>query len=543
MDSDMYRQFRLLPIIYRGFIQRDFKCKLGEVPQYQFLSSCHVFVPCFTTNLSMFRAFHLEQVSISDSQETEFHELQSDSEEQSIHIDKMALRIQSLLKHFSDNTNNELVQALDKCELTLSESLVLEVIRRHHSDWKSAFQFFRWVCNNPIGYFPGSKAYNEMLGILGKAKRFKELELLFDEMSKRGVLNERSYGIVVHRYAAAHKIDDAINFFYKRRQYGLELDLIAFQTLLLSLCRYKHVEAAEFEFHSKKSVFQYDTKTWNIILNGWCVRGNLRETKRFWNDIIRSKCKPNRVTYGIFINALCKSGKISTAVKLFQAMWEQGCTPDVVICNSVIDGLCFKKRIGEALEILQEMNERDCQPDVVTYNCLIKHLCKIQRMKMVFQLLEEMERKGGQCSPNSRTYSHLLSSAKTLEEVQSLLERMKSNGCKMTGDLYNLLLKLYMNWNCEQLVQSTWAEMLRDGLGPDQRCYTIMIHGRYDQGRLQDALDYFSEMTSKGMVPEPKTNLLVDAMKIKTKEKTAEETTDLKECRHERRRENRRRQR
>ncbi|XP_057520822.1 uncharacterized protein LOC130801078 [Amaranthus tricolor] len=45
-----------------------------------------------------------------------------------------------------------------------------------------------------------------------------------------------------------------------------------------------------------------------------------------------------------------------------------------------------------------------------------------------------------------------------------------------------------MNWNCEQMVQSTWAEMLRDGLGPDQRCYTIMIHGRYSSVNLQFSL-------------------------------------------------------
>lgn len=92
----------------------------------------------------------------------------------------------------------------------------------------------------------------------------------------------------------------------------------------------------------------------------------------------------------------------------------------------------------------------------------------------------------------------------------------------MTGDLYNLLLKLYMNWDNEKLVQSTWEQMSNDGMGPDQRSYTIMIHGRYDQGRIVEALDYFKEMTSKGMMPEPRTNLLIDAMKMKMSVKGVE---------------------
>lgn len=536
--TTMHRQFGRLLIICRGVIQQDFRCELGRVPQYLLFNSCHNFLPCvpFPSNLVKFRAFHLEEDPALNNHETKLYESYNNSKQQSMHINESALRVQNLLKEFRNSSNEELVQALDKCGLFLSEDLVLDVLRRFQAEWKSAFQFFSWVSNNPIGYSPGSKAYNELLGILGKAKQFKELDQMFYEMSKRGTMNERSYGIVVHRYAAAHKIEDAIDFFYKRRQYGLPLDLIAFQTLLMSLCRYKHVEAAEFLFHSKKSEFQYDTKTWNIILNGWCVLGNLRETKRFWNEIIRSKCKPDKVTYGIFINALCKSGKISTAVKLLHAMWEKGCTPDVVICNNIIDGLCFKKRIPEAIRILRLMNEKDCEPDVVTYNCLIKHLCKIQRMEVVFQFLDEMEQKGGNVSPNSRTYCHLLTFMKKPEEVESLLERMKSSGCEMTGDLYNLLLKLYMNWGCEELVQSTWSEMMRDGMGPDQRSYTVMIHGRFNQGRIADALDYVKEMLSKEMVLEPRTKLLVEAMNIKMKEKGAEEISHTPLSRHEHRR-------
>nr|XP_043622387.1 putative pentatricopeptide repeat-containing protein At3g15200 [Erigeron canadensis] len=434
-------------------------------------------------------------------------------------INTKSLQVQTLLNQ-TNNPKNDIEKALTELKLSLNEELVLNVLRRNRSDWKLAYNFFKWV-SNASGYSPRTGSYNEMLDILGRMKRFQEVTQLLDEMSKRSesLINERTYGIVVNRYAAAHMIEEATEFFYKRREFGLELDLIAFQTLLLSLCRYKHVEAAEFLYHSKKNEFRHNIKTMNIILNGWCVLGSLREAKRFWKDIVTSKHKPDRFTYGIFINSLSKAGKISTAVKLFEEMWEKGCTPDVAICNCIIDGLCFKKRIPEALEVFREMNERDCCPDVATYNSLIKHLCKIQRMEKVGDLLDEMARKGGACLPNARTYGYLLNCAKKPEEVVKILEIMERNGCKMMADTYNLMLRLFMGWDDKERVKSTWVEMEKNGLGPDQRSYTIMVHGLYDKGQLEEALMYYKEMISKGMVSEPRTKILVDAINIKMENK------------------------
>ncbi|BBH01751.1 Tetratricopeptide repeat-like superfamily protein [Prunus dulcis] len=408
--------------------------------------------------------------------------------------DQTAIFIQNILKFRRDKSAEEIERALDRCGFVLTEDLVLNVLRRHRSDWKLAYVFFTWACKGGggTGYLPGSDCFNEILDILGRMRAFDEVSQVLDEMSKReGLINEGTYGILLNRYAAAHRVEEAIFTFYKRKEFGLELNLVAFQKLLMWLCRYKHVEVAETLFNEKGKEFEQDIKTWNIILNGWCVRANVREAKRFWKDIIASKCKPDQFTYGIFINSLTKKGKLGTALKLFRAMWDQGCNPNVVTCSCMIDALCFKKRIPQALEVFQEMN--------------------------VYELLDEMEQKGGSCLPNEVTFNCLLKSLKKPEEVPGLLERMEKSRCKMTSDTYNLLLKLYMEWDCEERLRYTWEEMERNGLGPDQRSYTIMIHGFHDKGRIKDFLRYFREMTSKGMIPEPRTEILVNSMNIKWK--------------------------
>ncbi|OIW20575.1 hypothetical protein TanjilG_15380 [Lupinus angustifolius] len=437
--------------------------------------------------------------------------------------------IQNLLKFRRDKPVDQVERALDLCGFDLNDDLVLAVLHRHRTDWKPAYMFFNWVSRmGPTrnGYTPSSVVYNEIIDILGKMKRFEEVDQVFDEMAKReGLINEAVFDTLLHRYAGAHKVDEAIGLFYRRKEFGLEVDLEAFRTLLMWLCRYKHVEDAETLFHNKANELKLDLdiKTWNVILNGWCVLGNVHEARRVWKDIVASRCRRDLFTYGIFIKALTNKGKLGTALRLFRGMWDGGCKPDVVICNCIIDALCFKKRIPEALEVFHEMNERGCQPNVATYNSLIKYMCKIQRMKKVYELVNEMELKKGSCLPNTITYSYLLGSLKEPGEVPGVLARMERNGCSMNDDVYNLVLRLYMEWDDQDGVRKTWEEMERNGCGPDRRSYTIVVHGHCEKGRVKDASRYFRVMISKGITPEPRTEKLVSSMNIQLKERTGKE--------------------
>lgn len=410
----------------------------------------------------------------------------------------------------------ELESALGGDRFSLSERFVLEVLRRHRSDWKAASTFFDWASAQE-GYSHGSRAYNEMLDILGRMKQIKLMRQLFDGIPHEPsapVVNEGTFAVLVNRYAAAHKVADAVEVFYKRREYGLELDLSAFQKLLTALCRYKHVEEAEALFLQRRAEFPPVIRSRNIILNGWCVLGSLREAKRFWNDIVTSDCKPDLYTYGIFINSLAKAGKLGTAVKLFTAMWARGCNPDVAICNCIIDALCFKKRIPEALEVFREMDGRGCLPDAATYNTLLKHLCGIGRMEEARALLAEMEQRRGGCAPNTRTFTYFLKAAKDAGEAGAMVSRMRSAGCEPDADTYNLLLNLYVRWGDRRRVASVWSEMEGRGLGPDQRSYTVVIHGLHGRGRLDEARQVYAEMRSKGLIPEPRTRLLIKAIEL-----------------------------
>lgn len=436
--------------------------------------------------------------------------------------DVYASQVLNVLKSTSAD-NADLSGVLHQFMVHMDEDIILMVLQKQRSNWQVALAFFNWAATLP-GYAHGSRAYTEMLDILGRMKKVRHMRQLFDEIPeerRQVVVTNKMFAVLLNRYAGAHKVQEAIEVFYLRKDYGFELDLVGFQILLMSLCRYKHVEEAEALFREKKDEFPHVTKSWNIILNGWCVKGSLRDAQRIWNDIIASKVERDLFTFGTFINALAKNGRISAAVKLFKQMWEKGINPDVAICNCIIDQLCFKKKIPEALEIFGEMNDRLCQADVATYNTLIKYMCKIKRMEKVYELLDDMEAKG--CSPNNRTYSYILKTTEKPKDVIALMQRMERSGCKLDSDMYNLILNLYIKWKYEKGMQQIWDEMERRGSGPDQRSFTIMVHGLHSQGKLDEALQYYTTMKSRGMIPEPRTKILVKAMHMKKDGAAAED--------------------
>lgn len=172
-----------------------------------------------------------------------------------------ALLIQNILKFRRDKPTDQLYRALDQCDVDLNHHLVLDVLQRHRSDWRPAHVFFNW--SKTAGYEPSSDVCNEILDILGKMQRFQELHQVLDEMSNReGLVDEKMFATLLRRFVGAHKVDDAIQLFRRRKEFGLESGSEAFRTLLMWLCRFKHVEEAETLFHNvmKKKGFRYSKK-------------------------------------------------------------------------------------------------------------------------------------------------------------------------------------------------------------------------------------------------------------------------------------------
>lgn len=407
----------------------------------------------------------------------------------------------------------EAKRKLEECRIIPTSELVVEVLSRVRNDWSAAFTFFLWAGKHE-GYSHSVREYHSMISILGKMRKFDTAWALIDEMrgGKTGpsLVNTQTLMIMIRKYCAVHDVGKAINTFYALKRFKFELGLEEFQDLLAALCRYKNVQDAEHLLFCNENVFPFDTKSFNIILNGWCnMVFDLGEAKRFWKLMGRKGIVYDTISYSSMISCYSKVPNLHEVLKLFNRMKESGLSPDRKVYNGVIHALAKGKFVKEACDLLKTMEEKGFTPNVVTYNSLIQPLCKAHRVEDATRVFHEILHKG--LSPTIRTYHAFFGILRTGEEVFELLEKMKTTGCDPVNDTYIMLIRKFCRWRQIDNVFKLWKEMGEIGLSHDRSSYIVLVHGLFLNGKLEEAWMYYEEMKEKGFLPEPNTEEMLQA--------------------------------
>lgn len=418
-----------------------------------------------------------------------------------------------ILVHIMEETRSnayEMKKSLDQCEVTVSPELVSEVLSRVRYDWEAAFTFFLWAGKQP-NYGHSLREYHSMISILGKMRKFDTAWALIDEMRASSLITPQTLVIMIRRYCAVHDVGKAINTFYAHKRFKFDVGIEEFQNLLSALCRYKNVSDAEHLLFCNQNVFPLSTKSFNIILNGWCnLSPNTREAERFWMEMRKRKLKLDVVSFASIISCYSKTGNLNKVLKLFNQMKQMGIEPDRKVYNAVIHSLAKGGLVKEAINLMKSMEEeKGIVPNAVTYNSLMKPLCKLRRLEEAREVFTEMVQRG--VSPTIRTYHALFRILRTGEQVFGFLENMRRTGCCPNHDTYIMLIRKLCRWQQIHDVFKLWKEMIENGFNPDRSSYIVMIHGLFLNGKLEEAHKFYVEMKEKQLLPEPKTEEMIQA--------------------------------
>ncbi|KAL6520083.1 hypothetical protein OROHE_017226 [Orobanche hederae] len=398
---------------------------------------------------------------------------------------------------------------LDQCGVNMTTGLVASVLSGTRNDWETAFTFFLWA-GKQQGYSHSLRVYHSMIAILGKFRKFDTAWSLIDDMKALSLVTPHTLLIMIRKYAAVHDVGKAINAFYAHRRFKFEIGMGEFQGLLSALCRYKNVKDAEHLLFCNAEVFPLNTKSFNIILNGWCsVVGSLREGKRIWMEMETRGIRPDVYSYSSIMSCLSKVNKLNVVLMLYKKMKALGIKPDRKVYNALIHALAKGRLVNEARGLVKTMEDEGIPPDSITYNSLIKPLCKSRLLDEAKQLFDEMTERG--LVPTVRTYHAFFRALRTGEEVFELLDRMRMGGCSPSHDTYIMLIRKFCRWRQLDLVFKVWAEMSKNGLDPDRSSYIVLIHGLFLNGKLEAAHKYYIEMKEKGLLPEPNIDAMLQA--------------------------------
>ncbi|XP_050221582.1 pentatricopeptide repeat-containing protein At5g15010, mitochondrial [Mercurialis annua] len=400
----------------------------------------------------------------------------------------------------------EMKNKIEQCGVKVTHELVTEVLSRVRNDWEAAFTFFLWAGKQP-GYSHSVSEYHSMISILAKMRKFDTAWSLIDEMRgvKTGIslVTPQTLLIMIRRYCAVHDVARAINTFYAYKRFKFDRGIDEFQSLLSALCRYKNVQDAEHLMFCNKDVFPFNTKSFNIVLNGWCnVIGSPREAERVWGEMCKRRISYDVVSYASIISCYSKAGNLYKVLKLYDRIKEMGIQADRKVYNAVIHALAKGRHVKEAINLMKTMEENGITPNTVTYNSLIRPLCKAQKLDEARGVFDEMLQRGH--SPTVQTYHAFFRKLRTGDEVFALLKSMRKIGCQPIIDTYIMLIRKFCRWRQFDDVFKVWNEMSENGIGPDRSSYIVLIHGLFLNGKLEEAYKYYADMLGKHLLPEPK---------------------------------------
>lgn len=407
-----------------------------------------------------------------------------------------------------------IVIAMECCLVRVSGRLVDKILQRFGNDWVAAFGFFMWA-GTQDGYCHCADAYNSMVDILGKFKRFDLMCGLISEMHEvGGLVSLTTMTKVMRRLCGANRWSDAIDAFHKMDRFGVAKDTKAMNVLLDTLCKERSVKRARGAFQQLMGTIPPDESSFNALVHGWCKARMLNEARETMKEMEEHGFSPSVVTYTSLIEAYCMEKDFKTVDNVLDEMRRKGCPPNIITYTIVMHALGKAGRTQEALDTFKKVKQDACTPDASFYNSLIYILGRAGKFQDANFVITEMHRTG--ISPNLTTFNTLISAACDHSQPENALKQlvqMEEQSCKPNIKTYTPLLKLCCRRQWVKMLLFLICHMFKKDITPDFSTYTLLVSWLCRNGRLVQSCLFLEEMVLKGFAPKQETfDLVLDKL-------------------------------
>ncbi|KAL6996556.1 hypothetical protein U1Q18_006688 [Sarracenia purpurea var. burkii] len=251
---------------------------------------------------------------------------------------------------------------------------------------------------------PGNDDVDQLLHALCKRKHVRHAQDFFDRIKLEVAPSAKSYSILMRGWGDIGESGEALKLFDEIPERGCYVDLLAYNSILQSLCKGGNVDEAYRRFREMKSKgLEPDAFTYSIFIRAACDANDIHSCFRVLDRMRRYNLVPNVYTYNCIIKKLCEVDKMEEAYLLLDEMIERGAKPDVWSYNAILAFHCDHNEVNRALRVISRMDQDSCLPDRHTYNMVLKMLIRVGRFDRVSKVWEGMEERG--FYPSVSTYA------------------------------------------------------------------------------------------------------------------------------------------
>ncbi|KAL7181247.1 hypothetical protein ACSBR1_040175 [Camellia fascicularis] len=353
--------------------------------------------------------------------------------------------------------------------------LVIGVLKRL-KDFDPAMSYFRFV-ETKTNKAHCLEAYNSLLMVMGRSKKFNCLDQILEEMSvsRFGPSNSTCFDLVVS-CVKSHKLREAFGFIESMRKFKFRPAFSAYTTLIGALSAVPEPNLMLTLFHQMQELgYEVNVQLFTTLIRVFAKEGRVDAALSLLDEMKSNCFDADIVLYNVCIDCFGKTGKVDMAWKFFHEMKANGLMPDDVTYTSMIGVLWKTNRLNEAVELFEQMELNRKVPCAYAYNTMIMAYGLAGKFDEAYNLLERQKLKGS--IPSVIPYNSILTClAKNgrVDEALRIFEEMK-NDATSNLSTYNILIGMLCKAGKVEEALVIQEAMKGAGLFPNVLTMNIMI--------------------------------------------------------------------
>jgi|EP00927_Polykrikos_kofoidii_P041288 pentatricopeptide repeat protein len=256
------------------------------------------------------------------------------------------------------------------------------------------------------------------------------------------------------------------------------------------------------------------------VLKGFTREKNLDRVLVVYEEMRTRKIDLSAITYNTLIDACARCERMDRVPALLDDMTALGVAPNVITYSTMIKGHCQSGELPSALALLRRMkSETRLKPDEIMYNSLLDGCAQGSHVDEGLRILAEMQREG--VPPSNFTLSvlvKLMSRSRRLDRAFEVVEEMSTKyHIRLNVHVFTNLIQACVSNRDPIRAMQVLAQMLAEGIHPDNRTFTILIRMSLQYDLPEQAAGLLRAALGLPDVPElsgihPKSNMICDRL-------------------------------
>lgn len=370
---------------------------------------------------------------------------------------------------------DELESSLNKCSVSLTSSLVTQVIDscKNEATTRRLLRFFLWSLKN-LKHELADEDFNHAIRLFAHKKDYTAIDILLSDLKKASrAMEGQTFSLVAEALVKMDREDEALGLFKNLDKYKCPHDQFTVTAIITALCAKGHAKRAEgVVLHHKDKIFGTMSCIYRSLLYGWSIQKNTKEARRILKEMKSDGTIPDLFCYNTFLRCLCEqnlkknpSGLMPEALNVMMEMRSYKIAPNSISYNILLSCLGRTRRVKESCRILEIMKPSGCRPDWVSYYLVARVLFLSGRFGKGRGIVDEMIEDG--LVPDRKFYYDLIGILCGVERTNyalELFEKMKKSSLGGYGPVYDVLIPKLCKGGDFEMGRQLWEEAMAMGL-------------------------------------------------------------------------------